>query len=132
MLGWTFMLTGQYEGAIQNLKKAMSLSPHDPISFAMMMCTSVANAFLGELDLAVEWTERGIRQPNAHEHIYANAAFIGALADRDDVLKTGMDYLSRNNPNYTCADFLRTFPFEIKSDFEVVLNSLRKAGLPEG
>ncbi|MBT5841025.1 MAG: adenylate/guanylate cyclase domain-containing protein [Rhodospirillaceae bacterium] len=132
MLGWALMLTGKNDAALRNLNIALRLSPHDPIAFGMMGICAITNLLSGEMNLAVDWIERGLRQTNAHKVIYVVAALVGAMADRDDLMKIGSEYISRHAPDYSCAEFLHALAIQPGADRQLLLDGLRKAGLPDG
>ncbi len=117
--------------AVLNIEKAMRLSPHDRLIFAMMGVRANSLLQLGELDEAAAWMERGMRQPNAHALAFANGAFIGALVGRDDMVEVAMSNLRRLRPDYSIADFLNTMPFVKDEHRQMVIDGLRKAGLPD-
>ena len=131
MIATIFMLNGRSDEAVLNIEKAMRLSPHDPLIFAMMGVRANSLLHLGELDEAAAWMERGMRQPNSHALAVANGAFNGALAGRDDMVETAMSNLRQLRPDYSIADFLNTLSFVKDEHRQMVIDGLRKAGLPD-
>lgn len=79
------------------------------MTFAMYAVRAQNLAFLGEYAEAADFATRAARQPNAHHHVVAIAAFCNILADRVDAAKGHYARLHAAHPDYTSADFLRAF-----------------------
>ncbi len=82
---FTRMLIGDHQGTGTAVGQARRLSPYDLMSFAMLATQAVNAAFSGNGEEAAVLADRAARQPNAHYHINAIAAFCNAIAQRHDI-----------------------------------------------
>ena len=68
------------ETSQHNIMKAISLSPIDPLNYAMLATRAMSHIARGDYEAAVSWAERATNAPNAHIHIRAIAALTHQLA----------------------------------------------------
>lgn len=113
---FTRMLSGDHSGTERAVRQARRLSPYDLMSFAMLATQAVNAAFVGKGEEAANLADRAARQPNAHYHINAIAAFCNAIAGRDDVASQYIKRLATVHPGYRISDYFRAFPY---SDAEI-------------
>jgi hypothetical protein len=128
---FTRMLSGDHSGTERAVRQARRLSPYDLMSFAMLATQAVNAAFVGKGEEAANLADRAARQPNAHYHINAIAAFCNAIAGRDDVARQYVKRLATVHPGYRISDYFRAFPY---SDAEIRLRiskEFQKLGLPD-
>ena len=86
---------------------------------------------LGQYDEALGRFKRSIeRAPHGPAYLFLAWTNIelNRLSDANDAIKTVLDM----NPLYTLKDVERIYPFRLDEDRDRFLDSLRKAGLPEG
>src|SRR5690349_6109813 len=72
-LGFVHCQTGDPRHAIDASDYSRSLSPFDPLQFAMLATNAIAHVRLGNYDEAVVWALKAAARPNAHTHILAIA-----------------------------------------------------------
>ena len=130
-LSRTLMAAGISERGIEAADIARRLSPNDPMRFAMLSVRANCLAQMGEFAEAVKWVQQATHQSNAHFHILAIAVYITCAADEMDLAQKYKDRLLRNRPDYKISDFFRGFPLRSKEHIALVVDGLRKAGLPE-
>ncbi|MGI9476137.1 MAG: winged helix-turn-helix domain-containing tetratricopeptide repeat protein [Hyphomicrobiaceae bacterium] len=130
-LSRTLMAAGISERGIEAADIARRLSPNDPMRFAMLSVRANCLAQMGEFEEAVKWVQQATHQSNAHFHILAIAVYITCAADEMDLARKYKDRLLRNRPDYRISDFFRGFPLRSKEHIALVVDGLRKAGLPE-
>ena len=90
--------------------KALSLSPLDPLLYAMLCCRGLSHLVRGEYEAASDWAERGAIQPNSHLQIWAIAAMSHELAgNRDKALKWATK-IKENASEFDHNQFFQSFP----------------------
>lgn len=97
--------------AIGSSDHSRSLSPFDPLLFAMMGARAMAHVRLGEFEEAAEWALKAAARPNAHMVIQAIAAHCLALAGRVEEAKLFARIIRETLPDYNVDEFLATFRF---------------------
>ena len=128
-LSRSYFAEGSSELGIQASDIARRLSPCDPLRFAMLSVKANCLAQMGRYDEAVDWVVRAARQPNAHHHILAIAAYCTSLADRDDLAREYLGRLRAAQPGYTVSDFFQAFPIRQPEHIELIREGFRKAGI---
>ena len=128
-LSRSFFAEGSSELGIQASDIARRLSPCDPLRFAMLSVKANCLAQMGRYDEAVDWVVRAARQPNAHHHILAIAAYCTSLADRDDLAREYLGRLQAAQPDYTVSDFFQAFPIRQPEHIALIREGFRKAGI---
>ena len=131
-LGFTLTNIGRQAEAISLLKKAASLSPHDPHLWTFQHMTALAHFSLGELEKAEESIRKSVRQPNATYWPFATMTALLGASGKIEEARTAADALLNKKPNYTCRFARQDFFFTEDDKFvDVYVEGLRKAGLPE-
>jgi TolB-like protein len=110
-MGFVHAQSGDPRIAIDSAAYSRSLSPFDPLTFAMLATHALAHARLGEYDAAAAWALKAAARPNAHAHIVAIAAHCLALAGRTDEARTYAARIRTTMPHYGLDDFLGAFRF---------------------
>ncbi len=122
-------LLGDAENNEKRVAKAISLSPIDPLNYAMLATRALTHAIRGDHAVAAEWAERAVRSPNAHVHIYAIAAFTNELLGDRRKAQENANHILRSNPHFKKSDFLKSFPFRDGKVRAQVEQSLHRLGL---
>ena len=122
-------LLGDAENNEKRIAKAISLSPIDPLNYAMLATRALTHAVRGDYAAAAEWAERAVRSPNAHVHIYAIAAFTNELLGDRRKAQENANHILRSNPHFKKSDFLKSFPFRDSKVRAQVEQSLHRLGL---
>jgi TolB-like protein len=125
------MLKADGAASDQDVRKARRLSPYDLMSFAMLIVQAFNATLLGRLNEGAELADRAVRQPNAHYHILAMAAFCNAAAGRDFVSQRYVARLKSIHPGYRIADYFRAFPYRDAALMRQVRETFRRLGLPD-
>lgn len=127
-LGYAKLFTGDYDGALEHAASARRLSPYDPMSFAYLGLFAEAKTLAGDAAAGLIWARRAARQPNAHHHILAVAAWVSATAGDDEGARGYMSEVRRLRPSYSDADFLRAYPHQGRSR-ALVTGAFRRLGV---
>jgi tetratricopeptide (TPR) repeat protein len=127
-LSFVHCQSGDAAAAISYANRSHSLSPYDPMTFAMLGAKALAHARLGQFDQAAAWAIKATLRPNAHTHILAIAAQCLALADRGDEARAFSSRIHQTRPEYSIGDFLSSFHFQAK-DATLFQNAAMDAGI---
>jgi TolB-like protein/DNA-binding SARP family transcriptional activator/uncharacterized protein YukE len=103
--------TGDPEAAISFADQSRSLSPFDPLLFAMLGARAMALARAGRFEEAAEWGVKAASRPNAHAQVQAIAAFSLALAGRIEEARAFLARIRAALPSYRIEDFLNAMQF---------------------
>jgi TolB-like protein/Tfp pilus assembly protein PilF len=128
-LGWALSQSGRPEEGIVQLDKALRLSPHDPLTFAILAWKSMSFLLLGRLDEAWECVEKASRQPNAHFLTTATAVIIAAQRKDFAAAEQFKKELLVERPDFEAALYLNAFPFEREQDAQICVDGLRSVGI---
>jgi TolB-like protein/DNA-binding SARP family transcriptional activator/Tfp pilus assembly protein PilF len=117
------------ELAVSDLDMAQRLSPFDPMLFAIKSSRGISLMVQGRLDEAATWAVQATLEPNAHFHIYANAAACLELVGRSDEARRNLRQALARHPGYDVATFERSFPHKLPRHQALISDALRRAGL---
>lgn len=127
-LSFVHCQSGDASAAIRYADRSHSLSPYDPMTFAMLGAKALAHARLGQYDQAAEIGIKATLRPNAHTHILAIAAECLALAGRGEEARSFSARILQARPEYSLEDFLSSFHFPNK-DAAAFQSAARDAGI---
>ena len=119
-------LLGRCEQSIAHTKQAFALSPRDPFSGNWYMLLGLAEFCRGRLDAAIEQLKRAIVSGYPAYFTYALLAGAEAAMGNDAEAKSALAEARRLNPQITIKFFAEMMPA-----LPIVIDGLRKAGLPE-
>ncbi len=122
-------LLGDGKSGETRVTRAISLSPIDPLNYAMRATRALSHAVGGDFVSASEWATCAVRSPNAHVQIYAIAAFAHELTGDRLKAQAYVDQVRRSKPDYGKADFLKSFPFRDAKIVVEIDQSLQRLGL---
>ena len=108
--------TGNPTAAIASSDQSRSLSPFDPLLFAMLGARAMAHVRLGQYEEAAEWAIKATARPNAHNIILAIAAHCLALAGRIEEARAFAALLRKALPDFTVEDFLASLRFPAETE----------------
>lgn len=131
-LGDSLAYEGQYDEALENFRKSITLSPNDPQLWAFFTYGALALIFKGDYQAALDWTERAANIPNCQYWTTAHRAVALAYLEREAEAKKATEALLRLMPEFSC-NFARTKLFYLRrpEQIERYMSGLRKAGVPE-
>ncbi len=110
-LAFVHSQSGNPVAAIGSADHSRSLSPFDPLLFAMLGSRAMAHARLGQFEEAAEWAVKAAARPNAHVVIRAIAAHCLALAGRVEEGRAYVKAIRETLPSYSVDDFLTALRF---------------------
>jgi TolB-like protein/DNA-binding winged helix-turn-helix (wHTH) protein len=128
---FTRLLDSDHAGTGAAVQQARRLSPYDMMSFAMLATQAVNCALVGNGEEAAVLANRAARQPNAHYHINAIAAFCNAIAQRHDIARQYIERLAKAHPGYRIKDYFRAFPYRSDTVRQSIRSEFLKLGLKD-
>lgn len=120
---------GEGEASEKHAMQAISLSPIDPLHYAMLTTRAVSHLVRGDYEAAAHWAERGARQPTAHVHILVIAALTLELAGNRPAADAWMSKILAANPGFKQAAFFQAFPFLKEETLAIAKASLTRLGI---
>jgi TolB-like protein/DNA-binding SARP family transcriptional activator/tetratricopeptide (TPR) repeat protein len=116
--------------AIEEINKAMALSPYDPLMYAYSGNAGVAYLVDGQYERAIECALRSLRENRTYTSAYKQLAIALVLAGREDEARGTARRLLELEPGLTVASFRRRYPGSASSHAEVFCDALARAGIP--
>jgi TolB-like protein len=135
-IGFGKIFIGRAEEAEAHIAEALRLSPRDAYAYTWMGRAGLANLHLRRWEQAIAWYQRSIEANRNFPYIYfvlgAGLAQLGRLEEAHSATRVGLAMI----PSFTVARFHATWaamsddPIYL-SQFEPLLEGMRKAGVPE-
>jgi adenylate cyclase len=126
LLGLTLHYSGQSERALDCFERGIAL---DPYSDVYLHFHAQAYFQLGRYEKAVEVLKRRLtRHPNTDISRVLLAACYGHLGQTEEARAQWREVF-RINPNYSLEHRRKVLPYKNPTDFELVVQGLRKAGI---
>ncbi len=135
-IGFGKLFIGRAEETEAHIAESLRISPRDLEAYKWMGRAGLANLHLGRWEQAVAWYRRSIEANRNFPYIYfvlgAALAQLGRLDEARSAIKTGLALI----PTFTVARFRATWTAmsddpKYLSQFEPILERMRKAGVPE-
>jgi adenylate cyclase len=128
---WVQVHARRYEEAISNFQKTIRLSPVDPLLGTYTTGISAVCYLLAQYEESIRWG-RGAVAKNPH-FMVAHWFLIAALvrAGREEEAKQAVAHLLEIAPSYTITRVIASRSLRDEKAFVALLDSLRRAGLPE-
>ena len=132
--GWVNMYIGKADRSVEHFRRAMRLNPLDPAGYRTH--SGLAFAYLLNLCLrqyaeAVAWGRKALHENNkftaTHRVLAASLAHAGHTAEAQEVVDALLDLV----PGLTVTRFMKETRFRFPDYFNVIMDGVRKAGLPE-
>ncbi len=120
---------GNGSASEETVVRAISLSPLDPLHYAMLATRALSHIVRGDNLTASEWAERGTNAPNAHVLIRAIAALAHELAGNRSDAKRWAAAVRASRAEYSQGKFFRAFPFRDEDMMENAKAALTRIGL---
>jgi TolB-like protein/DNA-binding SARP family transcriptional activator/Tfp pilus assembly protein PilF len=122
---------GNYRQALEPIDTAIRLSPDDPHLWTFYNIKSRALVGIGQYEESEYWARKAVRQPSAT--FWCDLALISALGylGREDDARPALPELYRKKPGYSLEDYARHDFVLTPAAHQVVVEGLRRAGLPE-
>jgi adenylate cyclase len=127
--GLTLVYAGRHEEAITFYKKAIRLNPFPPPRFYMSL--AVAYSFAGRYEEAIAAARKAIDLEPDNLFGHACMARCYALMGREGEARAEAKEVLRIAPKFSVVYLAKQMPYKYEADRQSVIESLRKAGLPD-
>src|SRR5205814_309633 len=101
---------GDGSRAIEEINKAMALSPYDPLMYAYSGVAGMAYLADGQYERAIECGLRSLRENRTYTHAYRLLVMALVLAGREEEARASARRLLALEPGLTVAGFRRRYP----------------------
>jgi DNA-binding SARP family transcriptional activator/Flp pilus assembly protein TadD len=130
-LASVWVYSGHYAKAVAPIDTAIRLSPADPHLWTFYNIKARSLTGLGHYEEAELWARKAVRQPSAT--FWCDLALVSALGylEREDEARLALQNLHRKKPGYSCEQYARDDFVLSRDAHKLVVEGLRKAGLPE-
>jgi len=116
--------------AIEEINKAMALSPYDPLMYAYSTIAGMAYLADGQYERAIECALRSLRENRTYTSAYRLLAIALVLAGREDEARASARRLLVLEPGLTVAGFRRRYPGSASPHADLFCDALARAGIP--
>ncbi|MGD9279913.1 MAG: tetratricopeptide repeat protein [Desulfobacterales bacterium] len=127
--GWTLRSVGRYEDALREYEIAIRL---DPLNIATPMYHKCATLnVMRQHEDAAETCKRVLEVNPKYLPVYYQLAVAYSSLNRMEEARDAASKILNYNPNFTVENFAKGLPYKKQADIDLLLNGLRKAGLPD-
>jgi TolB-like protein/Flp pilus assembly protein TadD len=127
--GMTLNYAGRHEEAITFYEKAMRLNPFPPTRF--YICLAVACRDAARYEEAIAACRKALNREPDSVFSHTPLASCYALMGREEEARAEAVEVLRIDPKFSLAYLEKRLPYKNQEDTKLVIDSLRKAGLPE-
>ena len=127
MLGTSFHFAGRYEQAIASLNKAIRLNPIPPANYFLFLGNAYQLAGMYKESIVAYKKVLNRNPDHLFAHMRLAATYI--LIDREEEARIEASGVLRIDPKFSIEHFAKTVPYKKQADLELLVSSLRKAGL---
>ena len=115
--------------AVEEINKAMALSPYDPLMYAYSGVAGMAYLADGQYERAIECALRSLRENRTYTHAYRLLVMALVLAGREEEARASARRLLALEPGLTVAGFRRRYPGSASPQAELFCDALARAGI---
>jgi TolB-like protein/DNA-binding SARP family transcriptional activator len=121
---------GNGSRAIEEINKAMALSPYDPLMYAYNAYASIAYLVDGQYERAIECALRSLRENRTYTAAYRLLVMALMLAGREHEARASARRLLELESGLTVAGFRRRYPGSASPHADLFCDALARAGVP--
>jgi TolB-like protein/DNA-binding SARP family transcriptional activator len=121
---------GNGSRAIEEVNKAMALSPYDPLMYAYSGAAAMAYLVDGQYERALECALRALRENRTYTSAYRQLVMALVLAGREHEARASARRLLDLEPGLTVAGFRRRYPGSASAHADLFCDALARAGVP--
>jgi TolB-like protein len=129
--GWLRVYAGDCALAIAHLKRAMRLSPLDPLMHLAFSATAFGHFLLNNLDEASAWAERALHLRSDWPPALRVLAMSEALAGREQSGRNAMRRLRTIQPHLRLSNLHEQIFLHRPEHMSKCIDAMKAAGLPE-
>lgn len=116
--------------AIEEINKAMALSPYDPLMYAYTAYAGMAYLVDGQYERAIECALRSLQENRTYTAAHRLLIIALVLARRENEAQASARRLLELEPGLTVAGFRRRYPGSANPHADVFCDALARAGIP--
>jgi TolB-like protein/DNA-binding SARP family transcriptional activator len=116
--------------AIEEINRAMALSPYDPLMYAYNAYAGMAYLVDGQYERAIECALRSLRENRTYTAAHRLLVIALVLGGRENEARTSARRLLELEPGLTVAGFRRRYPGSASPHADLFCDALAKAGIP--
>lgn len=131
MAGCAMIFGDDLEAGLELVERAMTLGPLDPNFFSHLTVAAYGRLFSGRPDLAVELAERSLARNAEWDSTYWVLIAAYTQLDRPSDAKAAAAKLLSLYPDATASKYGGALPIRNPTSLAMVVESLRKAGVPD-
>jgi TolB-like protein/class 3 adenylate cyclase len=131
MAGSAMVWSDDLENGLILLERAMALGPLDPSFFMNLVMVAAAELCRGRSERAIELARRSVALNPHWDSAYWVLASAYARLDRLEEAQAALAKFLTQSPGATVTTLRKRLPFRSGPSFDMILDGLRKAGLPE-
>jgi len=124
--------TGNGPRAVEEVNRAMALSPYDPLMYVFSTAAAAAYLADGQHERAAECALRSVRENGAFTAAYKWLVIALVLAGRESETELPAHQLLRLEPSFTVEQFRQHSPSSASPDAGLYCDALARAGIPLG
>jgi tetratricopeptide (TPR) repeat protein len=121
---------GNGSRAVEEINKALALSPYDPLMYAYSSIAAVSYLIEGLYERAIECALRSLRENRTYTASYRLLVIALVLAGREDEARASVRRLLELEPGLTVAEWRRRYPGSSSSHADLFCDALATAGVP--
>jgi TolB-like protein/DNA-binding SARP family transcriptional activator len=116
--------------AIEEINKAMALSPYDPLMYAYNAYASIAYLVDGQYERAIECALRSLRENRTYTAAHRLLVIALVLTGRENEAQAAARQLLELEPGLTVTGFRRRYPGSSSPHVDIFCDALARAGIP--
>jgi adenylate cyclase len=116
--------------AIEEINKAMALSPYDPLMYAYSGNAAMAYLVDGQYERAIECALRSLQENRSYTSAHRQLVMALVLAGREDEARASAQRLLELEPGLTVTGFRRRYPGSASRHADIFCDALARAGIP--
>lgn len=130
MLGTCLFMAGEHQRALDELSRALTLSPNHPDGYHWAVFCAFCHFLLNNFEASLSWAHKALlRNPRHLQCLGIRAAALAELGRKDDAAAAASEFLSQS-PELTVEKHLRNFRWRNPDDVAHYGRALKKAGVP--
>ena len=131
LAGAALLVCDQAEEGLESIEAAIRISPGDPGAFFFYTSAALAHLCCSRPTEALEYATRSASIYDGWDTTYRVMASALAHLERMDEARSAVARLLELAPNVTVSGLRERWPLRNKDKLEMILDGLRRAGLPE-
>jgi adenylate cyclase len=129
--GWIHLWVGRAKDAVKEFKEAVRLSPVDPLAGVITTGLALAHLMDGDLAAALREARRAVHLSPYFLPGHRGLAVILVRAGREAEAREAISRLRQISPNHSIEMWRQQNSFCDREFSEMIVDALRRAGLPE-